>query len=240
MRSNIPNIITVINLLCGCLAIVCVLHADFQLAFLFFFIGGVADYLDGMVARMLHVHSPFGKELDSLADMVTFGVFPATIFYVLLSTNGGPMLGPLHLIGMPGFLLAGFACIRLAKFNLDTRQADDFIGMPTPSCSVFVVGLMLIHHHNSFGLGEWVVNPYLIYPIILILSYLLISEIPMFSFKFKSKKWKGNEHRIVFMVISIVLLIIIQEAAFSLLVLIYILYALFDNLNRFRKPNNLT
>jgi CDP-diacylglycerol--serine O-phosphatidyltransferase len=235
LRANIPNILTVLNLLCGCMAIVCVLSNDFQLAFVLILIGGLADYFDGMVARMLNVHSPFGKELDSLADMVSFGVFPAMILYVLLSKNGGPIIGPLHLIGIPGFLLAGFACIRLAKFNLDTRQADDFIGMPTPSCTLFVVGLMLMYDHNSFGLADWLISPYVLYPVIAIFSYLLVSEIPMFSFKFKRKQWKGNEHRIVFIVLGIVLLIVLREVAFSLLILMYVLYALFGAVGRTSK-----
>jgi CDP-diacylglycerol---serine O-phosphatidyltransferase len=230
LRSNIPNIITVGNLICGCLAILSVLNKDFQLAFVFIFIGGMADYFDGMIARLLKVNSPFGKELDSLADMVSFGVFPAMILYVLLSTNEGPMVGPFHLLGLPAFILAGFACIRLAKFNLDTRQADDFIGMPTPACTLFMVGLMLIYDHNSFGLGQWVSSPYILYPVIVVFSYLLISEIPMFSFKFKSKKWKGNEHRIIFMLLGIVLLILLQEVALSALILIYVLFALYGRL----------
>ncbi|MFT5802066.1 MAG: CDP-diacylglycerol--serine O-phosphatidyltransferase, partial [Nonlabens sp.] len=164
-----------------------------------------------------------------------FGVFPAMILYVLLSKNGGPIIGPLHLIGIPGFLLAGFACIRLAKFNLDTRQADDFIGMPTPSCTLFVVGLMLMYDHNSFGLADWLISPYVLYPVIAIFSYLLVSEIPMFSFKFKRKQWKGNEHRIVFIVLGIVLLIVLREVAFSLLILMYVLYALFGAVGRTSK-----
>jgi CDP-diacylglycerol---serine O-phosphatidyltransferase len=235
LRSNIPNIITVGNLICGCLAILCVLNNDFQLAFVFIFIGGLADYCDGMIARMLQGNSPFGKELDSLADMVSFGVFPAMILYVLLSTNEGPMFGPLHLVGLPAFILAGFACIRLAKFNLDTRQADDFIGMPTPACTLFIVGLMLIYDHNSFGLGQWVCSTYVLYPVIAVFSYLLISEIPMFSFKFKSKQWKGNEHRIVFLLLGIVLFIILQEVAFSALILIYVLFALYGRLRGARQ-----
>lgn len=234
MRTNIPNILTVLNLLCGCMAIVSVLNNDFQLAFILIFIGGMADYFDGMVARLLGVHSPFGKELDSLADMVSFGVFPAMILYVLLSTNEGPMVGPLHVLAVPAFLLGGFACVRLAKFNLDTRQADDFIGIPTPACTMFIVGLMLIYDHNSFGLANWITSPYILYPVIAVFSYLLISEIPMFSFKFKSKQWKGNEHRIIFMVLGIVLLIALREVAFSLLILMYVIYALFGNLSRDR------
>ncbi|MFK7809175.1 MAG: CDP-diacylglycerol--serine O-phosphatidyltransferase [Saprospiraceae bacterium] len=230
MRTNLPNILTVLNLLCGCMAIVCVLDNDFQLAFVLIFIGGMADYFDGMVARLLNVHSPFGKELDSLADMVSFGVFPAMILYVLLRTHGGPMIGPLHLIGVPAFLLAGFACIRLAKFNLDTRQAYDFIGMPTPSCTLFIVGLMLIHHHDSFGLGQTITSPYILYPVIAIFSYLLVSEIRMFSFKFKSKKWKGNEDRIVFLILGVVLLIFLREVAFSLMILLYVIYAIYGRL----------
>ncbi len=236
MRSQIPNIITILNLICGCLAIVCVLDGHFQWAFVFFFIGGLADYFDGMIARWLQVHSPFGKELDSLADMITFGALPGTICYVLLSANGGPMMGPLYLVGLPGFLITAFAGIRLAKFNLDTRQADDFIGMPTPSCSIFIVGLMLIHHHNRFELSGLVTNPWFLYPVIVLLSYLLISEIRMFSFKFKTRGWKGNERRIIFLIIGVILMIALREMAFSLFILMYILYALFEKVKHFGNP----
>ena len=230
MRNQIPNIITLLNLVCGSIAIIYVLEHDFQLAFLFIFIGGLADYFDGMIARWMGVHSPFGKELDSLADMVSFGVFPATILYVLLSTGEGAMLGTIYLKALPAFILAAFAALRLAKFNIDTRQADDFIGMPTPACTIFMVGLMLVYAHDSFGLAHWVSSPYVLYPVIAIFSFLLVSEIPMFSFKFKSKQWKGNEHRIIFMLLGFALLVLLHELAFSVLILLYILYALLGNL----------
>ncbi len=238
MRAYIPNIITIINLLCGCFAIVCIFYQQFQLALTFFIVGGIADYCDGMVARWLNVKSPLGKELDSIADMVTFGVLPGAILYMLLVLGGGHSTDSFQIMGAPGFILSAFAGLRLAKFNIDVRQADDFIGLSTPSCTIFIVGLMLIHQHNSFGLGDFVVNNYFLYAVTLIFSYLLVSEIPMASFKFKGLQWKGNERRIVFILMALVLLILFREVAFSLYVMVYVLFSLLDHLLRFRKSSS--
>ena len=231
MRNYIPNTITLINLFCGCSALVSVLYGQFVTAFWFLFAGGWADYFDGMVARWLQVKSPLGKELDSMADMVSFGVVPGAIFYMLLNvglsttTELNNTFTTINWLALPGFLVSVFAGLRLARFNLDERQTDDFIGLATPSMTVFVTGLMLIYYNNSFNLGSWVTNPYFLYPCIAFLSYMMVAELPMFSFKFKGFKWKGNELRFSFIAISLLLMIFLQEASFSFIILTYILLA---------------
>lgn len=233
MKKNIPNAITLVNLFCGCCALVCVFNEMFVPAFWFLFVGGLADYADGFVARSLSVHSVLGKELDSLADMVSFGVVPGVILYTLISNHPiaeDYVFENINLLALPAFSVTLFSCVRLAKFNLDTRQTEDFIGLNTPSVTMFVTGLMLNYHFDSFGMGEMVHHPYILYPTILILSYLLIAELPMFSMKFKGIKWSGNKRRIVFMIIGLLAVIFLREVAFSLMIGLYILFALFENI----------
>ena len=126
-------------------------------------------------------------------------------------------------------MLTVFSCLRLAKFNLDERQTSDFIGLATPSSTMFTTGLYLIHHYNSFGWGTVLENPYVLIPIIGILSYLVVSEIRMFSFKFKTKQWKGNEFKYLLMIAAFLQLVFLKEAAFSFIILTYIVFALLDN-----------
>ncbi len=228
MKRHIPNFITLINVFCGCCAIVSCLYGHFLYTFWFLFFGGLADYLDGMVARWLDVKSPLGKELDSLADMVSFGVVPGVILYMLLSKNIYPDSIPLQITmaALPAFILSAASCFRLASFNIDERQTEDFIGLATPSSTMFVTGLMLIYHFDSFSLRDFVTNPYFLYIVIAILSYLLNAEIRMFSFKFKGFKWEGNEIRIIFAAVVLLLLVFFREAAFSLIVLTYVIFAI--------------
>ncbi len=191
-------------------------------AFWWLFIGGLADYADGLIARALGVNSELGKELDSIADMVSFGVVPGMIVYKLISIHFGDGDSMCY-FALPGFIVSVFSGLRLARFNLDTRQSDDFIGLATPSTTLFFVGLMLIYHFNSFGWAEALTNPYLLIPLVLLFSFLMVSEIKMFSFKFKGFKWKGNENRFIFVAISIALLVFLKEAAFATAVLLYVL-----------------
>ena len=228
MRKHIPNFITMINLFCGCCALVCVFNELFVWAFVFLFLGGIADYADGMVARLLNVNSPLGKELDSLADMVSFGVVPGAIVYMLLTKSpiGFESDFLIKWWTLGGFIITVFSALRLAKFNLDERQTDDFIGLNTPSCTMFITGLMLIYEFDSAGLANFIIQPYFLYGVVVLFSFLLVAEIPMFSFKFKGIQWKGNENRIVFFIVSVLLLIALKEIAFSLIILLYILYSL--------------
>ncbi len=232
MRKHIPNFITMINLFFGCCALVCVFNELFIWVFYFLFMAGVADYADGMAARLLKVKSPVGKELDSLADMVSFGVVPGAIIYMLLTNSpiGIESNFPLKWWALPGFIITVFSCWRLAKFNLDVRQSEDFIGLNTPSCTVFITGLMLIYELDSAGLGNFIVQPLFLYSVIVLCSFLLVAEIPMFSFKFKGMQWQGNETRIVFMLVSFLLMFFLKEIAFSLIIILYVLYSLTRNL----------
>lgn len=228
MRKHIPNFITTINLFCGCCALICVFNELFEWVFIFLLAGGIADYADGMVARLLDVKSPVGKELDSLADMVSFGVVPGAIIYMLLTKSpiGFESPFPLKWWALAGFILTVFAALRLAKFNLDTRQTEDFIGLNTPSMTMFITGLMLIYEFNTFGMANLIVQPVFLYSVVALFSFLLVAEIPMFSFKFKGMQWQGNQDRIVFMIVSALLMIFLKEVAFSLIILLYILYSL--------------
>ena len=231
MRSYIPNIITLINLFCGCCALLSAFNGNFVATFWFLFVGGWADYLDGMAARVLKVHSPLGKELDSMADMVSFGVVPGAIVYMLICVGENFPNEPtsLNIYALPAFLLPVFAGLRLAKFNLDTRQSENFIGLSTPAMTLFITGLMVIYHFDSFGLAKLVSSVTFLYPVILVFSYLLVAEIPMFSFKVKRFQWAGNEIRFIFVLLTLALLLILREASFSFIVIAYILFAFFDN-----------
>lgn len=247
MRKHIPNIITLLNLFCGCCAVACIFYGQFPQAFLFVFVGGLADYSDGMVARWLEVNSPFGKELDSLADMVTFGVVPGAILYMLLVISlenavvdypdSLSFLGTkgLKMMALPAFIISTFAALRLAKFNLDVRQSEDFIGLNTPACTSFVVGLMLTFHFDYYGLRPYVANQFFLFTLIPILSYLLVSEIPMISFKFKKFKWKGNERQFLLILLGILFLIIFQGLGFSLMIVSYVGLSIFDFIFETRK-----
>ncbi len=228
MIKNLPNVITLINLFLGCGAILSVLAGQYLPAFWLFFAAGWADFLDGLVARLLKVHSPIGKELDSLADVISFGLLPGVVYYVLLQhgLRGGIDREHIYWAATPGFLITLLSAYRLAKFNLDTRQTDHFIGLPTPSSALFAMGLLLIFHFDSFGLASLVAHPLFLYPCVLVFSGLLIAELPMFSLKFKSLAWSGNEIKFIFSAVAIVLLIVLQEAAPALIIILYALVSL--------------
>lgn len=237
MKHHLPNAITLLNLFLGCCALACVFYGQFVAVFWWVFAAIMADYADGMVARLLGVQSSLGKELDSLADMVSFGVVPGAVYYTLLANHFYPE-GASGLVyeATPGFLVAVFSGLRLAKFNLDTRQATGFIGLPTPSSTVFTMGVMLIYTFDSFGLRSLVSAPAFLYGCVLALSYLLVSEIPMFSLKFKSFAWKGNEIKFIFAAIALVLLFFIREASFSIVILLYVLFSIFQHLTKRSHP----
>lgn len=224
MKRHIPNTITLVNLFCGCGALVAVLHSQFILVAWFLLVAALADYLDGAVARLFGVNSPLGKELDSLADMVSFGVVPGAILYALLVEGWGISLeSGVVWKAMPAFFLSVLSGLRLGKFNLDNRQEEHFLGLPTPASTVFVVGLMLVYEFDSYQWREFILNVGFLYTCVVVLSLLLISEIPMFHFKFKALTWKGNEIKLAFIVISIIALLLLREAAISLLILLYVL-----------------
>lgn len=222
MRAAIPNIITLCNLAMGCLAIKFLFEGEPLLAVICSGIGLLADFLDGAVARILKVSSELGKQLDSLADMVSFGVVPGVILYYLLSKNID--------FAYVGFLITLLSAVRLGKFNLDTRQSDQFIGLPTPACTIFIIGLLLIEEFNSFGLKNFITQPALLLTVTVVFSYLLVAEIPLFSLKFKHLKWKDNEIRFIFVASSVLLLLFLREVGLVLAILLYLVFSIVNNL----------
>ena len=224
IKSFIPNIITLSNLAMGCLAIKFLFEGKPLVAVACIAIGLLADFLDGAVARLLKVSSELGKQLDSLADMVSFGVVPGVILYYLLSQNTN--------FAIFGFLVTLFSAIRLGKFNLDTRQSDSFIGLPTPACTIFILGLLLLFELNRFDTAHIIIQAPVLIPITVLLSYLLIAELPLFSLKFKHLKWKGNEVRFIFVAVALLLLLLLQELGLVLIIIIYVLVSMIVNLKR--------
>ncbi len=226
--KHLPNALTLANLFCGCCALLYTLYWQPQIAVLFTAASFVFDYLDGMAARGLRVSSPMGKELDSLADVVSFGVVPGAMLYRLLSgevsiTAAYGNAGFVDMYALPAFVLSAFSALRLAKFNLDTRQANYFIGLSTPACTVFVLGLSLTAHFNLFGLREMIENQWFIYALIGLLSWLLVSEIPMFGMKIKRFDWKSNRFNLAFLALFAVLVIFLGALALSAIIVCYII-----------------
>lgn len=196
---HIPNTITSLNLLSGCFATIFALQGNFTTAFLCIIAGAVCDFCDGLAARALKAYSPMGKELDSLADMVTFGVAPAMIMYRFQAEAN-------FLVYLP-LLIAVFSGLRLAKFNIDTRQSENFIGLATPSCAL-ICGSLIYASEIYPALHDFLTAESYIVPMLsLVLCYLLVCEIPMFSFKFKSLKWEENKSRFIFLALSAILAI---------------------------------
>ena len=245
MKKHIPNSLTLLNLFCGCCAIVFIFNGLYMDGAVMIAVSLVADFFDGYTARHLRVSSPLGLQLDSLADMVSFGVIPGIIVYSLLSnsltsendiingikinnalTNDSTSSYSMIFKALPAFIITIFSCLRLAKFNLDTRQTTGFIGLNTPSNTTFFIGLMLIAQYNSFGLGNLVTNPVFLYSLIPISSYLLIADIPMFSMKGGLDKVK-----IAYIAVSLVLFIIFRELALSLNMIIYVLLNVVNHFN---------
>jgi len=223
MKKNIPNTITCLNLISGCIATWWAFQGDYALALLFIVIGAVFDFFDGMTARLLHVSSPIGKELDSLADDITFGFAPsAIVFSFLASLTTTEVVSSTIDSYLPylAFIMAAFSALRLAKFNLDERQAMGFIGLPTPANALFWGSLIV-------GCGEWLATvPYMLLIMlagVLVSSYLLISEIPMFALKFKTWGWKGNEVKYIFLLTCIPLLLILGVSGLAAIIAWYVI-----------------
>lgn len=223
---HIPNILTCCNLISGCVAVVFAIWGDYSFALLFIVVGAVFDFFDGMVARLLGVSSPIGKELDSLADDITFGLAPSAIVYTLLATLEYPsVLAPLSgVLPFTAFVMAAFSALRLAKFNLDVRQSSSFIGVPTPANALFW-GALVAEGYDTF-LAQSPVVTCLILVMVLVASYLLVAEIPLFALKFKHWGIKGNEVKYIFIISSACILslsIFIGYTSIALVIAWYVL-----------------
>ena len=221
ITRHIPNTVTCCNLFCGCIAAYMAFQADYEKAILFIILGAVFDFFDGMLARLFKVSGPLGKELDSLADDITFGLAPSAIVFALFKEVHYPeFLQPLaEYVPYTAFLIAAFSALRLGKFNIDPRQSTSFIGLPTPANALFwgslVVGAYEFLVSESF-------NAVYLFLLVCLMSYLLVAEIPMFSLKFKSLSWSANKVSYLFLLVCIPLLVIFQISGFAAIILWYI------------------
>ncbi|GAL75006.1 CDP-alcohol phosphatidyltransferase family protein [Nonlabens ulvanivorans] len=247
MKKWIPNLITMLNLLSGCIAAVYAFKDELILAGIFVALGIFFDFFDGLAARLLKVSSELGTQLDSLADMVTSGVVPGIVMCQLLADATGhsstlfAVNGDLGWssatslfkeITFLGFLITAASGYRLAKFNIDTRQTDSFIGVPTPANAILIISLGIIAQMTTsdfiFGLLS---NPYVLILITIISCYLLNAELPLFALKFKTFGWKSNEIRWIFIAICIAMIVILKIYAVPCIIVLYVLMSVFNNLS---------
>jgi CDP-diacylglycerol--serine O-phosphatidyltransferase len=246
ITKHIPNFITTLNLICGCLALYSISAGRPLEAALLVIAAAIFDFFDGFVARLLKVSSPIGAELDSLADMVTFGVVPGTmLLYYLIDGTGWEIIGLESFVEHPllfiPILVPVFSAIRLAKFNVDTRQCDSFRGLPTPASALWIISIPLIIEYMPFHLW-WepenvIVDKWFIIGSAVGLSALMVSDIPLLAMKFKSFGLKGNEFRYALLIISVVLLIILRPLAIPIVLSLYVLLSIVNNL--FNKSNEI-
>ena len=230
MKRNLPNAVTCLNLLFGCLALSQIFAGDLETGAWFVAAAAVADFADGLLARALRVSSAIGKDLDSLADMVSFGVVPGAMLFMLLSqyVAFADYAGPISWwkwLPYVGFLVTIFSALRLAKFNNDTRQTTSFIGLPTPACTLVVASLPLILAYDRFGVKSVILNPLVLVGLTVLLSGLLVAELPLFALKFKNLRWADNRRRFLFALLAAGLLLALQATAVPLIVLAYVLFS---------------
>lgn len=232
IKAQIPNLITLLNLLSGCFALIFAFHQDFKFAFFFVSLGIFLDFFDGFFARLFKVSSPLGLQLDSLADMVTSGVVPGLVMYQLMNhALGFPSFGwPTLFFPFLGFIITLGSCYRLANFNVDTRQTDSFIGLPTPANALVILSLPLILLDNQYEfITKALNNEYVLLAISVLSAYILNAEIPLFSLKIKDFSFAKNKLQIIFLTVSVLLLVFFQFLGIPLLILFYVLLSVFTN-----------
>jgi len=240
IKSNIPNFITVLNLFAGCIAVVQAFNGNLTTASWLIGIAAIFDFLDGMAARLFKAYSDIGKQLDSLADIVSFGVAPAAIIFQLLVNSLGYedysdiFKKSESTIPFIAFLIAVFSALRLAKFNIDQRQADHFIGLPTPANAIFFASFPFLSGPLCSDPVCMLQNTWFITGLVVFHSYLLVSEISLFSLKFKSLDIRNNSTRYVFLISALILLIILHYKSIPIIIYLYLLLSTFDVM----KPKN--
>ncbi|MEN9326691.1 MAG: CDP-alcohol phosphatidyltransferase family protein [Flavobacterium sp.] len=239
IKKHIPNAITLLNLLAGLLALIHAFNGNYNEAFSLVCLGIFFDFWDGFFARIWKVQSPIGLQLDSLADMVTSGVVPGLVMYKMLGdiqenqsqynlTEDTYYMGVVPYLG---FLITLASCYRLAKFNVDTRQTDSFIGLPTPANALLIMSIPMIQFHSEF---EWLVdflsNPYVLVGVTVLSSYLLNAEIPLFSLKLKSFSWEKYKMQVVFLILSLILIVLLEFIAIPIIILLYVILSVVNNM----------
>lgn len=225
LRQHIPNVITCCNLFSGCLSILFSLSGMPVAASLMVFVAGLFDFFDGFTARLLKAHSPIGGELDSLSDVVSFGVAPGFIMYRLMCegmTEPIWPVGKVSLFACLAFLLPVFAAVRLAKFNIDKRQTTSFLGLPTPPMAIFMASLPLAFWQLGM-LGAPVLSPWLCLGMVMLFSVLMVCNRPFFSFKMKRLSWKDYKLQWIFLGLAVLGFVAFRWVALPFILLGYIL-----------------
>jgi CDP-diacylglycerol--serine O-phosphatidyltransferase len=229
IKKHVPNIITLLNLFCGCIALVFAFHRNFEMAIVFVGLGIFLDFFDGFFARLFKVSSPLGLQLDSLADMVTSGAVPGLIMYQMLLQDASSVAFP-EFFPYLGFIVTLGSCYRLANFNIDTRQTDSFIGLPTPANALFILSLPLVlKNTDSLFVIELLNNQWFLLIICLCSAYILNAEIPLFSLKIKNFDFAHNKIQIIFLLLAVLLLVFFQYLGIPLVILTYILLSVINN-----------
>lgn len=236
MKKNIPNILTLLNLFSGCIAMVIAFEGELYIASWLVGLAALFDFGDGFAARLLKVKSKIGKELDSLADVVSFGLVPGTILYILMADNMANIFTNefwITVLPFSGFLVTLFSALRLAKFNIDERQTAVFFGLPTPANALLLVSFPLILTQESSVfpaltefMKRFILNPLFLLALTLVLSWLLISEVKLFSLKFHNYSWKNNRARFLLLFISAILLVFLSYTAIPFIIILYIILSL--------------
>lgn len=217
MLKHLPNFLTCCNLICGCLGIIYLWEGDGVPIAYFVWAACAFDFFDGFAARILKTSSPIGKELDSMADMVSFGALPALFMYKLLAFES-----PVPFLPYIGLAIAVGSAIRLAVFNLDTTQSDSFKGLPTPANAIFITALPFL----DYPVFDFIYSPPVLVMITLVFSLLLVSRIDLFALKFKNFTWADNKIRFTFLLLSVLLLAALQWAALPLIIILYLALSL--------------
>jgi CDP-diacylglycerol--serine O-phosphatidyltransferase len=222
VKKHVPNAITCANLFSGCVGIVLAFKGELIGAAYAIFLSAIFDFFDGLASRVLKSFSGIGKDLDSLADIVSFGVLPAVIMYQLF-LDARQIDKVSNWLNFAAFLIPVFSALRLAKFNIDTRQAENFIGVPTPANAILIASFpMILNHHNVFY-TPYLTNPYVLLGFVIVMCSLLVAEIPMMSLKFKNSDFNQNIYRYLLLLFSAILILFFKFAAVPVVIFIYIL-----------------
>jgi len=222
VKKHLPNAITCANLFSGCIGIVLAFKGELIAASYAIFLSAIFDFFDGLASRVLKSFSGIGKDLDSLADMVSFGVLPAVIMYqILLQARQIDNISPY--LNFIAFLIPVFSALRLAKFNVDTRQAEHFIGLPTPANAILIASFPLILDHHNRYFSPSLQNPYVLSVLIIIMCSLLVIEVPMMSLKFKNRDFNKNIFRYLLLLFSAILILFFKFAAVPVVIVFYII-----------------
>ena len=225
MTKHIPNFLTLCNLACGCYGVVAVFNGDIQTGSIMIWVGALFDFFDGFAARMLNKFSAIGKDLDSLADIITFCFLPATILFALIEKNSQSGWLP-----YAGFLLVLFGALRLAKFNSDTRQSEHFYGLPVPASGIFVSVFPFVSDFGESTFYSLLTNQNTLVGVAVLLSVMMVSDIKLMSLKFKNFSFAANWPRYLLILSSIILLALIQLIALPIIIILYVVLSMALNI----------